>query len=50
MKIKDPLYYSAVILLSVAGVIVSIDKGGRPVETLAFLVFVLSMVYMGTRW
>ena len=50
MKIKDPLYFTAVILLALTGIVVGVDKGGAPEETLVFLLFALSMVYMGTRW
>ncbi len=50
MKVKDPLYYSVVIVLAVIGIVVGLDRGGRPEEILVFLIFALSMVYMGTRW
>ena len=53
VRVKDPLYYLAVLALAATGMLVSIVRTGDLVggleEKLVFLVFALCMVYLGPR-
>ena len=50
MKIRDPLFIAAMIAMSGVGVVVAINEGGSARETLVFVIFAMTMLYMVARW
>ncbi len=50
MKVKDPLILAAMLVLSGLGIYVGLSDGGSARETLVFIIFAMTMLYMGVRW
>lgn len=50
MKVKDPLILVSMLALSGLGIYIGLSDGGSARETLIFVIFAMTMLYMGVRW
>lgn len=50
MKLKDPLVLASMLALSGLGIAIGLSDGGSARETLIFVIFAMTMLYMGARW
>lgn len=50
MKIRDPLYVTAMLAMAVVGIAIAVSEGASARESLVFVIFAMTMLYMGARW
>ena len=49
MKVKDPLILVSMLALSGLGIFIGLSDGGSARETLVFVIFAMTMLYVGVR-
>ncbi len=49
MKLKEPLVLATMLALSALGIAIGLSDGGSSSETLVFIVFAMTMLYVGVR-
>lgn len=49
MKLKEPLVLATMLALSALGIVIGLRDGGSSSETLVFIVFAMTMLYVGVR-
>ena len=49
MKLKEPLVLATMLALSALGIVIGLSDGGSTSETLVFIVFAMTMLYVGVR-
>ena len=49
MKVRDPIYLAIMLALSGLGVIIGLTQGDSIQDTLVFVIFAMTMLYMGIR-
>lgn len=50
MNVRDPLILASMLALSGLGIVIGLSDGGAARDTLVFVIFAMTMLYMSARW